>query len=242
MNFKPLASSSKGNAYLVESHGVAPLLIECGIPIKQLRTKVWEADKKFILTDLAGCLISHEHSDHCKAAKDLLKAGIDIYTSKETAEALGIDHHYRVALLNTGHTIIAGSWKVLAFDLHHDVPCQGFFIQAPDGEKLLFVSDTSYIRNRFEGINVLALECNNVEDVLSANIVGGKVPTSLGHRVRRNHMSLERTIQMLKSNDLSACRQIWLLHLSDSNSDEARMIRTVQEQTGIPTRAACAEI
>jgi phosphoribosyl 1,2-cyclic phosphodiesterase len=241
MNFKPIASSSKGNAYLVESHGVAPLLIECGIPIKQLRTKVWEADKKFILTDLAGCLISHEHSDHCKAAKDLLKAGIDIYTSKETAEALGIADHYRVNFLNTGDTIIIDSWKVLSFDLAHDVPCQGFFIQAPDGDKCLFIADTSYIRNRFEGINILCIECNNVEGILSDNIVGGKVPVSLGHRVRRNHLSLERVIQMLKANDLSACREIWLLHLSDSNSDEARMIRTVQEQTGIPTRA-CAEI
>ncbi len=235
MIFEPIASSSKGNAYLLTSQGVAPLLIECGIPIKQLRERL-----HFGLSGLAGCLISHEHSDHSKAAKDVLKAGVDVWTSKETAEALGIKDHYRCHCIESGAQFVVNGFWIIPFDLAHDVPCQGFFIQAPDGEKLLFVSDTSYIRNRFEGINLLAVECNNVEGILSENIVSGQVPTSLGHRVRRNHLSLERAIAMLKANDLSKCRKIFLLHLSDSNADEAVMVRTVQQQTGIPCEA-CAE-
>lgn len=235
MNFTPIASSSKGNAYLVSSPGAAPLLLEAGIPIKQLREKL-----NFGLSGLAGCLISHEHGDHSKAAKDILKASVDIFTSQETAEALGIKDHYRCHCIESGAQFVVNGFWIAPFDLAHDVPCQGFFIQAPDGERLLFIGDTSYVRNRFEGINILCLECNNIEEVLSENIVSGKYPTSLGHRVRRNHMSLERAIQMLKSNDLSKCRKIFLLHLSESNSDEARMVRTVQEQTGIPCQA-CAE-
>jgi phosphoribosyl 1,2-cyclic phosphodiesterase len=237
MNFKPIASSSKGNAYLITSPGVPSLLIEVGIPVRRIREALG-----FNLSDVAGALVSHQHGDHASGAKDILKAGIDVYTSRETAEAIGIEDHYRFGELLSGETTTIGSWKVLPFDLAHDAPCQGFFIQAPDGDRLLFVADTSYIRNQFEGINILAIECNNVEEVLSENIVSGAVPASLGHRVRRNHMSLQRVIGMLKANNLSVCREIFLLHLSDNNSDEARMVRTVQEQTGIPTRAAGVEI
>jgi phosphoribosyl 1,2-cyclic phosphodiesterase len=235
MNFKPIASSSKGNCYILESPGVPSLLIEAGIPVRRIREALG-----FNLSSIAGALITHEHGDHAKSVKDLLKAGVDVWTSVETSEALGVSEHYRIHDLISGETTTIQGWKILAFDLAHDVPCQGFFIQAPDGEKLLFIGDTSYIRNRFEGINLLAIESNNIEGILSDNIVSGKVPTSLGHRVRRNHLSLERVISMLKANDLSQCRKIFLLHLSDQNSDELRMVRTVQQQTGIPCQA-CAE-
>lgn len=236
MNFTPIASSSKGNAYLVESPGVAPLLLEAGIPIKSLREKLWSHGVR--LSDLAGCLVSHEHGDHSKAVKDLLKAGVDVWTSYETAVELGVSHHHRINPMRTGELAKIGPWTVLPFDLHHDVPTHGFYIGAPDGDSLAFIPDTSYIRNRFAGFTILAIECNYVPDQLSGNIQHGEVPASLGHRVRRNHMSLDSVIGMLRSNDLSKCREIFLLHLSDANSDEARMIRTVQEQTGIPCRAA----
>ena len=233
MIFQSIASSSKGNCYLLKSPGVPSLLIEVGIPVRRIREALG-----FNLSSIAGALVSHCHGDHAAGVKDILKAGVDVWTSKETADELGVSGHYRINELISGIQASIGGWIILPFDLHHDVPTQGFFIQAPDGDRLLFIPDTSYIRNRFDGINVLAIECNHVADVLSANIQTGHVPTALGHRVRRNHMSLEQVIAMLKANDLSRCREIWLLHLSDGNSDEARMIREVQRATGIPCRAA----
>lgn len=236
MNFTSIASSSKGNAYLVSSPGAAPILLECGISIKSLRERLWSHGVR--LSDLAGCLVSHEHMDHARAVKDLLKAGVDCYMSAGTAKALGISGHHRHIGINSEHVYGVWDWKILPFDLHHDVPTHGFMIASPDGERLLFVPDTSYIRNRFAGINVLAIECNHMADILSDNIQSGSLPTVVGHRVRRNHMSLDSVIAMLRANDLSRCREIWLLHLSDANSDEAHMIRAVQEATGIPCRAA----
>ena len=41
--------------------------------------------------------------------------------------------------------------------------------------------------------------------------------------------------ELLKANDLSKVQQIWLLHLSDGNSDEKRFKREIQELTGKPT-------
>lgn len=241
MNFIPLSSSSAGNAYLVTSPGVAPLLIEAGIPIKKLREKLWTQGVS--LSDLAGCLVSHEHGDHSKTVDDLLRMGVDVCMSRGTAEIMGWDGHHRWHCLEANKDFhIGSSWLIHPFALHHDAEEPlGFFIHPyHQDERLLFIPDTEFVHNRFEGVTILAIECNNVEEILSRNIVEGKVNTALGRRVRRNHMSLERVIAMIKANDLSRCREIWLLHLSDSNSDEARMVREVQEATGIVTRAAAS--
>jgi phosphoribosyl 1,2-cyclic phosphodiesterase len=82
---------------------------------------------------------------------------------------------------------------------------------------------------------MIAVECNNISEIVSKNIMEGHIPAVVGKRVRRNHMSLENLILMLKANDLSQCRAIYLMHLSDGNSDERRMKEEVQAATGIPT-------
>ncbi len=229
ITFTPIASSSKGNAYIVEASGVAPLLLEAGLPIKALREKLG-----FGLSGYAGCLVSHEHLDHAKAVKDLLRAGIDCWMSPGTAGALGVGHHHRVHPLLSGVTQAVGQWIIRSFELEHDAAEPlGFFIGHGD-ERLLFIPDTAYVRDRFDGVTVAAIECNHVEDRLSENIQGGHVPAVVGRRVRRNHMSLGTVIDMLKANDLSRCRAIYLLHLSDANSDELRMKQEVQAATGIP--------
>lgn len=238
MKFTSFASSSRGNAYLLQSEGVPPLLLEAGLPISRLRDKLREQGVS--LSDLAGALISHEHGDHSKAVKDLLKAGVDCWMSAGTAEALGLTGHHRVHPLLTDLTVESpsGKWRVISFPLEHDaIEPIGFFI-GYESEYLLFVPDTSYVENRFQGITMIVVECNNISELLSKNILDGHIPAIVGKRVRRNHMSLENLILMLKANDLSRCREIWLLHLSDGNSDERRMIKEVQEKTGIPVHIA----
>lgn len=59
MQFDPIASSSKGNAYLLRCNGSPPLLLEAGIPMAQLRKALY--DRGMMISDIAGCLISHEH-------------------------------------------------------------------------------------------------------------------------------------------------------------------------------------
>ncbi len=233
MKFTSLASSSRGNAYLLQSDGAAPLLLEAGLPIKQLRDKLREYG--VALSDLAGTLVSHEHADHSKAVKGLLKMGIDCYMSTGTAQALGVLTHHRCRLVFSH--IELSPWIFTSFELEHDaeVPI-GYFIS--DGtDRLLFMPDTAYVHNRFEGVTLIAAECNNISELLSENILKGNLPAVVGKRVRRNHMNLETLISFLKANDLSRCRTIYLMHLSDGNSDERRMIQEMQATMGIPTYA-----
>jgi phosphoribosyl 1,2-cyclic phosphodiesterase len=64
------------------------------------------------------------------------------------------------------------------------------------------------------------------------------VSKALKSRLLKSHFSLENVKQFLRANDLSRVREIWLLHLSDGNSDAERFKREVMELTGKPTYIA----
>jgi phosphoribosyl 1,2-cyclic phosphodiesterase len=235
ISFYSISSSSRGNAYILSAPGISPLLLEAGLPIKRLREELFARNLK--LSDLAGACISHEHGDHAKAVRDMLKAGVDCYMSNGTATALGVyDHHRFVPVdYDTIRESLIGRWQVKSFCLQHDAADpRGFMITHGD-DRLLFIPDTVGMNEQFRGVTTIAIECNHISDILDANVANGSVPAELGKRVIQTHMSLSATISMLKNSDLSKCRKIYLLHLSDTNSDEQRMRREIQESTGIPT-------
>ncbi len=57
-------------------------------------------------------------------------------------------------------------------------------------------------------------------------------------RLLQSHFGLDNVKDMLRANDLSKLREVWLLHLSDSNSDADRFKREVQEITGTVVQVA----
>lgn len=226
---KPLASSSSGNAYLIG--GRSPLLLDCGLPFRQLQMATG-----YQLTSLAGCLLSHEHKDHSKAAKDLMGAGVDLYTSRGTADTLGLGHH-RLHIIQTRQQFQVGDWTVLPFETQHDAKEPLGFLLATGGEKILYATDTFYIRYRFRGLTRILLEVNYAQDILDANVERGLSPAHR-RRVMRSHMSLETAKDFFRANDLSKVREIWLCHLSDGNSDAERFKREIQALTGKPVYIA----
>jgi phosphoribosyl 1,2-cyclic phosphodiesterase len=231
MIIKPLASGSTGNCYMVDD-GHTKVLLEVGISWKRVQQAL-----NFKTSEIGGVIVSHGHSDHSGYAKDAMKAGIDVYALQSTIDALGLSGH-RIHAIKAHESFKVGSWTVLPFDVEHDVEALGFLLGNADGERLLYLTDTPYSKYRFEGLSYIMVECNFISDILSKNILSGNLPSIVGHRVRRNHFSLENLISMLKANDLSRCREVWLLHLSDGNSDEAMMRADIQKLTGIPTYIA----
>ncbi len=227
MDIKVLASGSKGNCYWI-TDGTTPLLLECGISIKQIRRGLG-----FGLTQVAACLVSHEHQDHSRALKDVLKAGVEVYTSPGTIEALGLEHH-RLRPVKSKDTFHIGTWTVRAFETQHDAQEPlGFLLHSrASNERLLYATDTYYIRYKFPGLTHIMVECNYAKDILYRNVENGSVPGVLKNRLLTSHFSLENVKEFLKANDLSRVQEIWLLHLSDGNSDAERFKREIQELTG----------
>ena len=231
MDIKILASSSAGNAYYVD--GEKPLLLEAGIPFRAIQQKL-----NFQTSQIVGCLISHEHMDHARAAKELLRAGIDCYMTKGTADALAITGH-RVHIIESQCQFKIGNWAILPFGTIHDAAEPVGFLLANQGFKLLYATDTEYIPYRFKGLSHLLIECNYSMEIVRRLKATGELDRELWRRIINSHMSLETLVDFLKANDLSQVKEIWLLHLSDNNSDAALFKQTVQETTGKMVQVAC---
>jgi len=228
IEIKTLASGSSGNAYLIDD-GVTQLLLECGINFRDIQIAT-----NFETSNIVGCLVSHEHKDHTKALKDVLQAGINVYASAGTIDAEGIKHH-RLKPIKAKKQFEIGTWKILPFDVEHDVAEPlGFLLQNEQGERLLFATDTFYVRYRFKGLTHIMIEANYSMDILNDNIANERVPAIMKRRLVKSHFSLENVKEFLKANDLSKVQEIHLIHLSDNNSDEQRFKREIQELTGKP--------
>lgn len=235
IEIRSYGSSSAGNAYIV-SDGERSLMLEAGIHLKNMKNIDWQS--------VDGCLITHKHGDHSKYAMDVInQTGIDLFLSDDTQEALKLPS-YRVKTLKALNQQNIGNWTVLPFDLNHtnndgsDCTCYGFFIQNKIGEKLLFATDTYYIKYKLPGITHLMIECNYSIDILNENVETGKIGNFLRRRIVRSHFELENVKHFIESNDMSQLKEVWLLHLSSSNADAARFKKEIQAITGVPVYIA----
>ena len=231
MEFRPIASSSAGCAYLL-SGKAGSLLVDCGAPIKAIQQATG-----FKVSSLSGCLVSHAHGDHCKSVAPLAKLGVDIYASKETWRALNaVGHRFNVMGEKVPQYI--DGWKVMGFPVVHDCPGTfGFLID--DGEdRLLYLTDTAYSPYRFDGVTIMAVEANFDGDEIRDNKRSGVIDKARYRRTLTTHMSIDRLVDMLKANDLTKVREIHLLHLSDTNSNELEFKDKVQRATGVPVFVA----
>lgn len=232
ITFTPLASSSLGNCYRI-TDGTTQILLECGIPFKEIQRKL-----DFQLSGVSGVLVTHEHKDHSKAVMDMTKAGIDCYMSQGTVNALGISGH-RIKVIRAHELVQIGTWWVLPFETQHDAAEPlGFLLTNQAGDTLVFATDTYYVKYKFAGLTHIAVECNYALDILNANIEAEAVPEAMKNRLLQSHFSLENVKEFLKANDLSRVKEIHLLHLSAANSDAARFKREIQQLTGMPVYVA----
>lgn len=233
MEIEVLGTGSSGNCYKVKI-GKATLLLECGLPYKVIQKKI-----NFKISEIDACLVTHEHMDHAKAIKDLMKAGVDCYMTKGTVEALGINGHrlrtFRPFEKARYYSVVLKNLIIVPFEAVHDVaePVSYFIKTRDDKESLIFVTDTAYMKYKIPACDVLMIECNYVKSVLDEKDKQGEIDVSLRNRIVKNHMSLETLVEALKAADLSRTKKIYVLHLSDLNSDEELIKKTIQETTGI---------
>lgn len=226
MEITVIASSSNGNAYLVKDGGTE-VLIECGIQFKKLQQAL-----EFRISSLDACLVSHSHKDHSMSALKLLDAGCPVFMSKNTKDELSLTH-YGLKVITAGDWFLLGTLRVLPLAMVHDIPCLGFYMLNQDGEALLFATDTSCVPYRFDRIDHLMIECNYSSALLEAD-----ESCTIKDRIRKTHMSLSGLIRYLQDENLECVREIVIMHLSDSHSDEALFKRIIEESVGRPVTVA----
>lgn len=230
MVLKVIGSSSKGNCYILESNSEA-LIIEAGCKLAEVKKAIgWN------LTKVAGCVVSHEHNDHAKYAKEYADAGIKMLALPAVLEAKGIERNKHGITL--GYAYYIGTFRVQPFKVQHDVPCVGFVIEHAELGKLVFFTDTFACRLKFEGVTTYMVEANYCDERLEANIMDGSVPMMLRNRLMTSHMEIKNTIGFLQRTDLTKTQHIVLVHLSAGNSNPENFVKQVVEATGVPAYIA----
>ena len=222
MDIKILASGSSGNAYLI-GDGKTRLLLDAGIPFKRIQIGCG-----FRTSSIDACLVTHRHGDHAAAIPKLLQRGITVYSNADVA---GL--YPGVQSVEARKEFRVGTFRILPFEAEHDVPCYGYQVTSEEtGEKLVYITDSAYVRYTFTELTHLMIEANYDEDIMLGNVRNEKIPFSLAERVAGTHMSIDTLLDLLRSNDMSKVRQIYLLHLSDNNSDAEAFKKLVQQETG----------
>lgn len=230
--FKAYASGSSGNFYECDD-GTTRLGLDCGLTYKKLQKAC-----KNTLGGIQAFLITHEHGDHAKGVRSLMERGVDIYTSRGTAEALELDmEDPQVHIVEPLKQFEVGSYKIKGFKTIHDAAEPlGYLIKSTvTGEKLVWFTDTAAINHRFDKCAEIAVECNYSEMDLMAD---KQLPMRVLHRIRHSHMSVEDLERYLMMWDLSETKLIHLIHLSTRHAYAEEFIKRIQTATGIETRAA----
>ena len=232
MTICTLASSSSGNCTII-SQGNTHLLIDAGISLR----KINQGLKALDLTpdDIAGVLITHEHSDHVKGLEMLTKyhktsifssrgAGMGICCSKPHIEPYIND-------FEIGASFEMGDIIVSSFNIPHDA-CQsvGFCLKA-DGKTLAYATDLGYITQEvmdaMRGVEIAIIESNHDTQMLKS----GPYPASLKRRVSSKYGHLSNSdcgkfaVELVKS----GTKYLQLSHLSRENNTPALAKKTVEQ-------------
>jgi phosphoribosyl 1,2-cyclic phosphodiesterase len=243
-----LGSGSGGNAVVIES-GDRRLLLDAGFSCREIvkRLKTLDREPK----SLAALVLTHEHQDHCKGARQLAKKfNLPIYGTHGTLAGAGLRAD---AVKSGGGEIRSGEPRELAgfvvepFLIPHDAAEPvGLIIEDPCGRRVGLVADlgcrTSLAWGRLRDLDVLILETNHDLDMLR----NGPYPWSLKQRVagRHGHLSNREAAEGLPELVGDRLRWVVLYHLSRTNNLPALAAAAVGEtldREGCPARMAVTE-
>ena len=196
------------------------------------------------MSEVSVCLVTHSHMDHCKAVPALCASGIDVFMPRKEIKAARdlreVKHSHRLHPLEKcpgyGDYLVigVGTFDVRPFAIEHDTPEPVGYLCASSvtGEKLLYFTDTYYLKYTFRGLTHIMGECNYSKEQIEESVRRGYIPEKLVPRLIQSHMSLEHFLDLLRANDISNVRQIYLLHLSQNNSNAEQFKKAVQQLTG----------
>ena len=220
-----IGSSSQGNSYALQSDSGEILLIEAGIPLKEVKRAIGYKTSKVV-----GCITSHVHGDHAKYIPEYLKAGISVSSNDEVAEKYpGVD------TMSENITFRFGNFGVTPFAVEHDAKNFGYLIHEPSYGTIFFATDCYNLNFVIQGCNTYLAECNYSDELLDKAVAEGKTPRSQADRVRLSHMSLEHAVSWLQ--DCKAERsahQIILIHGSARHLNPTKAVNKFQQVFGIP--------
>lgn len=215
MKLKCIATGSTGNCYLLTSDNGETLILDCGIPIKEIKKGLdWN------IKDVVGVLCTHKHLDHSKSLDNFKKMSIPVfapYQRNYNKKNYGGFTIYPFPLQT-----LDGNWT------HTDAngepcPIYGFLITHKEIGKMLYITDTELIKWKFKGINHILLGTNYDKDLVNVD------NQSKANHVFRGHLSIDTACDFVKANYSDSLQNVIMCHLSSENADSDSFVEKMEK-------------
>lgn len=240
LTIKTIGSGSSGNAFVLDD-GHTQLLLECGLSFNKIAEKM-----SYDFRRLSACLITHEHLDHCKGVAGFTaNTSVSVLASNGTVQGIkalntfknGLNDAQIVPIDKFKYYEVKGGWKIATFDVEHEGnEPTGFLIESKNNDKILFATDTSFIKYIFKDLTHIIIEANYSEEILQEKDYHPK----LKERIRKTHYEINNVIKFIKASREASSRlhHVFIIHTSSVNGNPKLFQKMIEEQTGIYTEIA----
>lgn len=209
MKLKCIATGSTGNCYALTSDSGETLILDCGIPIKEIKKGLnWN------VKDVVGVLCTHKHLDHSKSLDNLKKMSMPVFAPYQ--RSYNKKNYGGFTIYPFPLQTLDGNWT------HTDAngepcPIYGFLITHKEMGRMLYITDCELIKWKFNDINHVLLGVNYDKDLVDTD-------NPKANHVFRGHLSIDTACDFVKANDSDSLQNVIMCHLSSENADKDSFI------------------
>ncbi len=225
MKFASLGSGSEGNSLLIAATAGTGtptyVMLDCGFGLKEVERRLARAG--VVPTQLAGILVTHEHSDHVGGVFKLARRyQLPVWLSHGSVEGslrdemAGVD----IRICRDGEAFNVGALQVTPYTVPHDAREPLQYVATDGRSKLGVLTDvgqsTPHLLAALGGCDALLLEFNHDSEMLAQSAY----PAWLKSRIAGplGHLSNAHSAAILQALDRSRLKRLVAAHLSQKNN------------------------
>ena len=230
--FCPLVCGSSGNSVFVETEGTR-ILVDAGVSGKKIEECLKDIDVGCESID--ALFITHEHSDHIKAAGIISRRyDIPLYATEGTWNAMepliGSVSRKNRKIIYSGERTELNDMVIKPFSIPHDAAEPVGYNIFSDNIKMTIATDIGHcddiVQEAVADSDILLIEANHDIEMLKR----GPYPYNLKQRILGlyGHMANASAGELLKEVFSGRMRHIFLGHLSKENNTPELAYKTVE--------------
>lgn len=147
--------------------------------------------------------------------------GIPVFAPYENKESMNFNGMAGLTVQAFDLTDLRGKWTHTNAG-GTECPCYGFLISHPDMGRLLYITDTEFVKWRFKDVNHILISCNYQSEYIDGD-------EAKKNHVLRGHMELNTVKEFVKANNSNALRSVILCHMSRDNADSEECVAEIQK-------------